>query len=325
MTKLEGVALVGDIGGTNARLALVNLADGTLSDPIVYSAVDNPSLEQVILRFKKECGQPFDVGCIAIACPISGDHIKMTNNPWEFSIKEMKAHTGLRTLLVVNDFTAMSMAAAVLPPSKLIKVGGGERDLNGPAAIYGAGTGLGVGHLIRIGQKWYPLPGEGGHVDMAPANPEQDKILLALRKRYGHVSYERLLSGPGLVNICAAVAAEHGRDTLSFTPADVTRGAFAATPDPDCRKAVDIFCDIMGSFGGDLALGMATTGGVFIAGGVVIHFLDYFVKSPFRKSFEDKGRFVNMLKKIPVYVVTDPLAGLQGSAAVIRQELGAVL
>ena len=167
--------------------------------------------------------------------------------------------------------------------------------------------------------------GEGGHVDMAPANPEQDKILLALRKRYGHVSYERLLSGPGLVNICAAVAAEHGRDTLSFTPADVTRGAFAAPPDPDCRKAVDIFCDIMGSFGGDLALGMATTGGVFIAGGVVIHFLDYFVKSPFRKSFEDKGRFVNMLKKIPVYVVTDPLAGLQGSAAVIRQELGAVL
>ncbi|MDD6318248.1 MAG: glucokinase [Succinatimonas hippei] len=325
MTRLEGVALVGDIGGTNARLALVNLADGKLSDPIVYSAVDNPSLEQVILRFKKECGQSFDVGCIAIACPITGDHVKMTNNPWEFSISEMKKNTGLKELLVVNDFTAMSMAAAVLTPDKLIKVGGGERDINGPAAIYGAGTGLGVGHLIHIGDKWYPLPGEGGHVDMAPANEEQDKILLALRKRFGHVSYERVLSGPGLVNICAAIASEHGRDTSSFTPADVTKGALAASPDPDCRKALDVFCDMMGSFGGDLALGMGTSGGVFIAGGVVIHFLDYFVKSPFRKSFEDKGRFNEMLKKIPVYVVTDPLAGLQGSAAVIRQALGAVL
>ncbi|MDY6321672.1 MAG: glucokinase [Succinivibrio sp.] len=325
MTKLSGVALIGDIGGTNARLALCNLADGTLSTPIIYSAVENPSLEEVILRFKKDCGQEFSVGCIAIACPITGDHVKMTNNPWEFSIRELKEHTGLEKLLVINDFTAMSMSVPVLDEKDLVKVGGGERDRRAPVAIYGAGTGLGVGHLVHVGDKWLALPGEGGHVDMAPANSEEDEILLTLRKRFGHVSYERVLSGPGLVNIYEAISGAHGRTKSGMTPADVTGNAVSANPDPDCARTLKIFCSMMGSFGGNLALTMGTYGGVFIAGGVVPHFLDYFLKSDFRRSFEDKGRFNGLLAKVPVYVVTDKLAGLRGSGAAIRQEMGAVL
>lgn len=325
MNALSGSALIGDIGGTNARLALIDLKTGVMSDPIIYSAVDNPSLESVIRRFRDECGASFKEACIAIACPITGDHVKMTNNPWEFSIAEMKRSLGLETLLIINDFTAMSMSVPVLPKESMIKLGGGEVDRSKPAAIYGAGTGLGVGHLVRIGKKWIPFPGEGGHVDMAPASVTEDLILIALRGKIGHVSYERVLSGPGLVNLYEAIAMRNMHEPKQLTPADVTAGGLRIPAEPDCLEALHTFCRIMGSFGGNLALNLDTKGGVYIAGGVVTHMLDFFIQSEFRQSFEYKGRMKPLLEKIPVYVITDPLAGLKGAGAMLRQELGAEL
>lgn len=324
MSDLKEVALVGDIGGTNARLALCDLSDGSISAPIIYSAVENPSLESCILQFKKASNVDFKYACIAIACPVTGDYVKMTNNPWEFSQSQLKTSLGLEKLMVINDFTAMSMSVTCLDKKSLVKIGGGEPDPNAPIAVYGAGTGLGVAHVVHVDNKWIPLPGEGGHVDLAPGTMSEDMILIALRARIGHVSAERVLSGPGLVNLYEAIAMRNERMRENMTPADVTAGALIDN-DPDCVEALSTFCVLMGRFGGNLALTLGTFGGVYIAGGVVPRFIDYFKASRFRRAFEDKGRFTEYLKKIPVYVITDTKAGLKGAGAVIRQELGAVL
>lgn len=325
MTALSGQALVGDIGGTNARLAICNLADGTLSDPIIYSALENDSLESVIQKFRQDTKVSFNAACIAIACPVDQDYIKMTNNPWEFSKRQLKENLGLETLMVINDFTAMCMSVTCLDRNSMIKVGGGEPKANAPIAVYGAGTGLGVAHLIKQGQRWIPLSGEGGHVDLAPGNMAEDMILIALRARIGHVSAERVLSGPGLLNLYEAIAMRNERLRTGLTPADVTASALSSNPDPDCLEALSTFCRLMGRFGGNLALTLGTFGGVYVAGGVVPRFVDFFKESKFREAFEDKGRFKSYLQRIPVYVITEPKAGLLGAAATLRQELGAVL
>ena len=325
MTALKGQALVGDIGGTNARLALVDLDDGSISAPIIYSALENESLESCILKFRQETHADFKAACIAIACPITGDYVKMTNNPWEFSQKQLKENCGLEQLIVINDFTAMSMSVTCLEHDKLIKIGGGEAQPGAPIAVYGPGTGLGVGHVIRVGTRWVQIPGEGGHVDLAPGNMSEDMILIALRARIGHVSAERVLSGPGLVNLYEAIAMRNERLRQGLTPADVTSGALSDPADPDGLEALQTFCRLLGRFGGNLALTMGTDGGVYIAGGVVPRILDFFRTSRFREAFEDKGRFREYLQKIPVYVITDGKAGLKGAGAVLRQELGAIL
>lgn len=325
MSQLQGLALVGDVGGTNARLSLVNLADGTLSNTKVYSSVENESLEKVIVKFREETGAKFDSACIAIATPISGDHIKMTNNKWEFSISQMKQNLGLKELEFINDFTAMSMSTTAISEKEMTKIGGDSIDENAPKAIYGAGTGLGVGYLIKINNKWVPLSSEGGHVDLAATNKRQDEILAVLRTKFEHVSGERLLSGQGLVNVYQAIAQLNGHEVKDVEPCDVTAGAFAENPCPDCRETLEVFCSLMGSFGGNLAISLLTKGGVYIAGGIVPRFIDFFKNSDFREQFNSKGRFKDALSKIPVYVISNGDAGLLGAGAYLRQQLGAVL
>lgn len=325
MSKLEGFALVGDVGGTNARLSLVNLADGTLSNTKIYSSVDNESLEQVIVKYRNEVNAQFDHACIAIASMLNGDYVKMTNNHWEFSISQMKANLGLKDLIFINDFTAMSMSTVAIRREDMIKIGGDKVVEGAPMAIYGAGTGLGVGYLVKVNQKWIPLPSEGGHVYVATTNDRQDDILKVLRKSFDHVSAERLLSGQGLVNLYKAIATLNGHEVKDVQPCDVTASAFAATPCPDCKEAVDQFCALMGTFGANLVVNVLAKGGVYIAGGIVPRFIEYFKNSDFRKCFENKGRFSNLLASIPVYVLECQDAGLLGAGAYIRQELGAVL
>ena len=325
MTELSGQALVGDIGCANARLAICILADASLSDAIIYSALENDSLESVIQKSRQNTKVSYNAACSTIACPVDQDYIKMTNNPWEFSKRQLKENLGLETLMVINDFTAMCMSVTCLDRNSMIKVGGGEPVANAPIAVYGAGTGLGVAHLIKQGQRWIPLSGEGGHVDLAPGNMAEDMILIALRARIGHVSAERVLSGPGLLNLYEAIAMRNERLRTGLTPADVTASALSSNPDPDCLEALSTFCRLMGRFGGNLALTLGTFGGVYVAGGVVPRFVDFFKESKFREAFEDKGRFKSYLQRIPVYVITEPKAGLLGAAATLRQELGAVL
>ena len=201
MTKY---ALVGDVGGTNARLALCDIASGEISQAKTYSGLDYPSLEAVIRVYLEEHKVEVKDGCIAIACPITGDWVAMTNHTWAFSIAEMKKNLGFSHLEIINDFTAVSMAIPMLKKEHLIQFGGAEPVEGKPIAVYGAGTGLGVAHLVHVDKRWVSLPGEGGHVDFAPNSEEEGIILEILRAEIGHVSAERVLSGPGLVNLYRA-------------------------------------------------------------------------------------------------------------------------
>ncbi len=316
--------LVGDIGGTNARFALADLDSGEISQIKIYSGLDFPTLEACARQYIADTGAQIEHACIAIACPVTGDWVQMTNHTWKFSIKEMRASMGLKTLEIINDFTAVSMAIPALKESDKIKIGGGEPILGKPIAIYGAGTGLGVAHLVYHGGVWLPLPGEGGHVDFAPHTEEEDKVLFQLRRMFNHVSFERVLSGPGLVNIYNAIVRSEDREPENYMPKDITAKALNQTDD-DCIRTFRMFCQLMGRFGGNLALSMGTFGGVYIAGGIVPRFVEAFQNSGFRQAFEEKGRFNSYLAQIPVYVVTHEAVGLLGSGAYLRQVLGCKL
>ena len=202
MTKY---ALVGDVGGTNARLALCEVETGAISHAKTFSTSDYDNLEAVIRFYLAEQQQAVTDGCIAIACPITEDWVEMTNHDWAFSTRQMKQNLGFSTLEIINDFTAVSMAIPMLTENEVIQFGGKAPVKDKPIAIYGAGTGLGVSHLVHVNQRWVSLPGEGGHVDFAPNSEEEDQILEVLRAEMGHVSAERVLSGAGLVNLYRAI------------------------------------------------------------------------------------------------------------------------
>ncbi|MCS3431818.1 glucokinase [Klebsiella sp. BIGb0407] len=321
MTKY---ALVGDVGGTNARLALCSLDNGDIEQIKTFSGLDFPSLEAVVAHYLTTIDATIKDASIAIACPITGDWVAMTNHTWAFSIEEMRKNLGLDTLEIINDFTAVSMAIPMIKPEHLIQFGGGQPVADKPVAVYGAGTGLGVSHLVHVDKRWVSLPGEGGHVDFAPNSEEESIILEVLRAEIGHVSAERVLSGPGLVNLYRAIVKADNRVPENYQPSDITERALADSC-TDCRRALSLFCVIMGRFGGNLALNLGTFGGVYIAGGIVPRFMDFFKASGFRAAFEDKGRFKEYVKDIPVYLIAHDQPGLLGAGAHLRQVLGKVL
>ncbi|PHM61784.1 glucokinase [Xenorhabdus ishibashii] len=314
-------ALVGDIGGTNARLALCDVDTGQLSAVEFYPCAHYPSLEIVIRQYLKQKNCEVKYGCIAIACPVTDDVISMTNHSWRFSVSQMKASLGWEHFEVINDFTAVSLAIPVLGADDVIQIGGKQPQAKRPIAVYGAGTGLGVAHLIHTGTQWMSLPGEGGHVDFAPESTEEDHMLSVLREEYGHVSAERVLSGPGLVNIYRSLMKLNGQVAEDITPRDISDRALNGNC-PICKQALELFCTALGRFGGNLALNLGAFGGVYIAGGIVPRFLDFFQKSGFRQGFENKGRFTDYLKDIPVYLITHDKPGLLGAGSYIRQSLG---
>ncbi|MGD8105322.1 glucokinase [Pantoea sp. FN0302] len=321
MTKY---ALVGDVGGTNARLALCEVETGLISQVTTYSTSEHHGLEEVIRLFLEEQQQDVKDGCIAIACPITEDWVEMTNHDWAFSTKALKANLAFDHLEIINDFTAVSMAIPMLTEEHVIQFGGGAAVKDKPIAVYGAGTGLGVAHLVHVDRRWVSLPGEGGHVDFAPNSVEEDLILRVLREELGHVSAERVLSGAGLVNLYRAIVKSDKREPENLKPKDVSERALADSC-IDCRRALSLFCVIMGRFGGNLALTLGTFGGVYIAGGIVPRFLEFFKASGFRAAFEDKGRFRDYVHDIPVYMIKHDQPGLLGAGAHLRQTLGRVL
>ncbi|WP_340615206.1 glucokinase [Xenorhabdus thailandensis] len=314
-------ALVGDIGGTNARLALCDVDTGQLSAVEFYPCAHYESLEIVIRQYLKQQNCEVKYGSIAIACPVTDDVISMTNHSWRFSVRQMKASLGWERFEVINDFTAVSLAIPVLGADDVIQIGGKQPQTKRPIAVYGAGTGLGVAHLVHTGSQWMSLPGEGGHVEFAPDSVEEDHMLRVLREEYGHVSAERVLSGPGLVNIYRSLMKLNGQVAEDLTPRDVSDRALNGNCSI-CKQALELFCTALGRFGGNLALNMGAFGGVYIAGGIVPRFFDFFQKSGFRQGFENKGRFTDYLKDIPVYLITHDKPGLLGAGSYIRQLLG---
>jgi glucokinase len=307
--------LIADIGGTNARFALLEGND--VNDEKVLACAQYPTLVNAIEYYLESVGasgarRPTDAA-MAIAGPITGDHIRMTNHVWEFSAATTRRELGLSRLIFMNDFTALAMALRHLPPQELEQIGGGRAVLDATIALLGPGTGLGVSGLIPAGEQWIPLQGEGGHVTLAVMNEREIAALAQLRQRFSHVSAERVLSGPGLVNLYDALCAIDGLVPDVVTPQDVTERALAGT----CRlslETVSMFCGLLGTMSGNLVLTLGAVGGLYIGGGIVPKLGHFFATSSFRHRFEDKGRYADYLADVPTYVIRSPLPAFVGLA-----------
>ncbi|MCW8108649.1 glucokinase [Alteromonas ponticola] len=310
---------VADVGGTNIRLARVT-TDG-LSHIKKYICRDFASIDLVIQHYFDELAEfKFTCGCIAIACPVAGDHVAMTNHSWAFSQRALRAQLKLHALYVINDFTAVAHSLPVLQDEQVIQIGEGTAKDNGNIAVFGPGTGLGVEHITMTSKGWQTLDGEGGHVDFAPIDETDIIIWRHLQKLHGRASAEEVMSGRGIVNIYNALSLHRNTQAKFNDPADITTAALSGECDT-CEATLTQFCRIMGSFAGNLALNMATTGGIFIGGGIANRFADFLQQSDFRARFEAKGIMKHYVKSIPTYLIAEPDHGLLGAAAYLQQHI----
>lgn len=307
------IRLVADIGGTNARFALLDDA-GMPAQIQVLECAGYPDVGSAIRAYLAKVGgvQPVSA-VIAIANPVTGDRIAMTNHHWSFSVSALKAECGLDSLLVVNDFAALAMSLPFLERQDLVQVGGGGAIPNETIGVIGPGTGLGVAGLVKTGAAWQPLAGEGGHVTLAAANDFESEILALVRRRWGHVSAERLLSGPGLPLLREAISALHNKAVEPLSPAEITYRAISGL-DMLCQDTVTMFCAMLGSVAGNLALTLGARGGIYLGGGILPQLGPFFLQSPFRARFEDKGRFAGYLADIPCYVIHSKQPALIGAS-----------
>jgi glucokinase len=312
------LTLLGDIGGTNARFALY---DGhALSQVRTRSVADFAGPLEAIGDVLDEFGgdQP-QAALMAVAGLVEGGRATLTNGRWDFVAEDLKAGVGLAAVDLVNDFAAQAYAVPALGEADLSHVGGGEAVPGAPVAVIGPGTGLGVAGLIPRSAGPVVLVTEGGHVTMAPADAEESRLLDDLRASFGHVSAERVISGPGLVNLYRAIAALEGLDVPERDPGEITQLGLTGEC-PTSRRALDSFCAMLGTVAGNLALSLGAKGGVYIAGGIVPQILERFAQSEFRARFEAKGRFVGYLAAIPTFVVTHPSAALIGLAQIVEAQ-----
>jgi glucokinase len=317
--------LAGDIGGTNARLAIIE-GDKILFEKH-YPSKDFNKFEDVFAVFVKDAPEPVPSrACMAVAGVVGGNRVEATNIPWTIDGHDLKERFGLETVYLINDFEAAAWGITVLHKDHLVQIGGGKPISNGPKAILGAGTGLGQAILAPCNKGYRVLPSEGGHVDFAPRNEEEMRLLRYLMKEFPHVSVERVLSGPGLVHIYKFLLEERDSEESILTKQSVhekdqavfiTRHAVQGT-DELCRQAVRMFCSIYGAEAGNLALKCLAAGGVYVAGGIAPKILQILSEGGFRQAFESKGRMEKVLKHIPTYVVISPQIGLLGAALMAR-------
>lgn len=310
-------ALIADLGATNARFALVD-ADG-IDASLALRCAAYPNLFSAASDYLEKVAPPLppDRAAIAIACPITGDYVEMTNHAWSFSTAELKQKLALDRLDVVNDFTAQALAIRHLSESDRSQIGPGEPEPGGPIAVLGPGTGLGVSGLVPGGGDWTPITGEGGHVTMCAINDREGDVMRRLRQRFSHVSAERVLSGMGLTNLYESLAALDGVDVPQRDPREVSEAALAGAED-HAVEAVAMFCAMLGTIAGNLALTLGSTGGVYIAGGIVPKLGDLFLNSEFRERFEGKGRMRDYLAPIPTYLVTHPTPAFLGLRSMLE-------
>jgi len=308
---------VADVGGTNIRVARVT--ESGIEDIKKYMCNDFSSIDLAIGQYFNDIPEyQFSEGCIAIACPVLGDKVVMTNHSWEFSQKELRAALKLNSLFVINDFTAVAHSLPVLSENQVIQIGNGHAVEGGNIAVFGPGTGLGVEHITMTSSGWQTLDGEGGHVDFAPVDETDIVVWRYLQTRFGRASAEEVMSGRGLYNIYTALAQHEGKPVVLTEPAQVTEAALNNSC-PIALATLEQFCRIMGSFAGNLALNMATTGGIFIGGGIANRFPEFIKNSGFRARFEAKGQMSHYVKDIPTFLIAEPDHGLLGGAAYLRQ------
>ncbi|MEO8007254.1 MAG: glucokinase [Betaproteobacteria bacterium] len=310
--------MVVDIGGTNARFALVPAGSLEPQDEKTVQCADFASLEQATRRYLQDRGNPVErEAALDVAVDPIGDFIKLTNGPWGFSIEQTSRALGLDHLQVVNDFTALALAVPTLRPDEVQSVGGGTAVAGTPIAVIGPGTGLGVSGLIPANERFVALQGEGGHTAFSPMNGREAGVLHWLQQRYDHVSTERVVSGMGLENLYQALCALDRVRPQPLGPDKITAAALANS-DAQCAQAVEMFCAILGTAAANLVVTLGARAGCYIGGGIVPRLGDYFALSPFRARFETKGRFSSYVAAVPTYVILAQSPALRGLATLFQ-------
>jgi glucokinase len=311
--------LLADIGGTNARFAV--LVDGTVGMVTHMAVRDYGSFHEALgmyLGSLPEAGS-IRAAILAAAGVVQSGRCALTNNPWVIDAAELRATYGFSTVRLINDFEAVAWSLPHLCRDKLLQAGGGQPVAGAPLAALGPGTGLGMAASIPHATGHLVLSSEGGHSTMAGSSLQEDAVIAYLRRRLGHVSAEHVLSGNGLENLYEALAALDNVALPRRRAAEITRAGIEGTCQTS-RAAIDMFCAMLGTVAGNLALTLGAKGGIFIAGGILRHMSEYFVRSQFRGRFEGKGRLRKYLEPIPVYLVLDEDVAFTGLRALAKVE-----
>jgi glucokinase len=299
-----GKVLLADIGGTNARFAL--LADGNvgaIGRMVVRDYGDFREALEAYLGGLPEAGT-IRAAVLAASGTVQNGRCALTNNSWVIDAAELRAAFGFSNVRLINDFEAVAWSLPHLCRDKLLSLGGRQPVTGAPLAALGPGTGLGMAVSIPHATGHLVLSSEGGHSTLAGNSPREDAVIKYLRRRFGHVSAERVLSGGGLENLYDALAVLDGVMLPGRPAVEITRAGIEGTCSTS-RAALDMFCAMLGSVAGNLALTLGAKGGIFIGGGIVRHMPEYFVRSRFRTGFEEKGRFGKYLEAIPTYLILD--------------------
>jgi glucokinase len=318
--------LAGDVGGTKTALALVEISGNRcrVLRAERYQSGEHRGLEEVVASFlSSESRRPAAAG-FGVAGPVRDGRSKVTNLTWRLDAAHLARAMEIRRVTLVNDFTANALGLRFLGPGQTATLARGRADPSGPIALLGAGTGLGEAVLLRTARGDAVVASEGGHVDFGPRSPLEDRLVAFLRRRFGRVTRERILSGSGLVLVYqflrrAGVARSGAAARAEIRAADdraaVISGLGLAHRDRLCRSALDRFVEIYGSETGNLALQYRATGGVYVAGGIAPKILPALKSGRFLKAFRDKAPMKDLLAGVPVRVVLDPQLGLYGAAA----------
>ena len=313
-----------DIGGTHARFAIAEVENGRvvkLGEPCTQKTAEHASLQTAWQAFEAHVGRPLPkAASLAIASPITGDVIRMTNNPWVIRPSLIPERLGADVYTVINDFGAVGHAVAQVPEEDFLHICGPEEPMpeQGVVTVCGPGTGLGVAQVLMTPQRYHVIETEGGHMDYAPLDGIEDAILKRLRRTYTRVSCERICSGPGIIAIYETLASLEGRAVPSRDDREIWTEALEGT-DSIALAALDRFCLALGATAGDLALAHGANG-VVIAGGLGLRIKDKLLRSGFDQRFVAKGRFQSLMARIPVKLITHPQPGLFGAAAAFAQE-----
>jgi glucokinase len=306
--------VAGDVGGTKVLLQLVDVskAGRIVAEEQRYESSAYVTFDEILGAFvKKHVAGPIEAACFAVAGPVFADRAEVTNLAWSLDGMELGRKFSIGRVSLINDFYAVALGVPMLAPADSLVLNAGIPVQFAPIAILGAGTGLGEANLVHDGVKWNVLPSEGGHADFAPQDEEQTRLFLALHTKYGHVSWERLLSGMGLVNIHNFLT---GKDRPYDETLPVEIAKALASGDPFAARTFAIFVDVYGAEAGNMALRLLARGGVYLGGGVAEKNIDQFTDGRFMQAFLRKGRFQQILAAIPVNLITNPKVGLLGAA-----------
>lgn len=318
--------LVADIGGTNARFGLRYRPGADVENIVSLHCADfatpQDAANTYLDRVAHERGRRPRPrrAAFALATPLNGDTIKLTNSDWVVSRHTIESALGIRKLQLLNDFEALALALPHLTHADIKLFGNGTPNRSMPMAVIGPGTGLGVASCVPCGKGWSAVAGEGGHVTACAADDFESEILCVVRRRHSHVSAERVLSGLGLPLLHTAVAQVRGESVAELSPEEITRRAMAGE-DTTCAVTLGTFCAMLGTFAGNAALTLGARGGVFVAGGIALKLGDFFLNSRFRERFEAKGRFHPYLSPIATSLIVAPYAALSGAAQSIENTL----